>query len=229
MGQAISAVLEASPECSVFVAENVGTTVADVVVDFSSPTGFDDALAYAQRNGCAFVSGSTGVTEEALATLDVAAQEIPVLWAANMSLGVAVTRALVRQAAAALPASFAPEILELHHRHKADAPSGTALALAGDVAGARTARLVHGRQGQVGARHTEELGMHAVRGGDVVGEHTVYFFGDGERVEITHRATDRMVFARGAVAAALWLVGRTPARYTMDDVLGLVPQPPIAS
>lgn len=192
-----------------------------VVVDFSSPEGFDRALAWSRANGAPFVSGTTGLSESQLAALDAAATDIPVLLAPNTSLGVAVTRALVRAAAAALPTSFEPEIVEVHHHRKVDAPSGTAVALAEAIETARDVKRVHGREGAVGARQTDELGVHALRGGDVVGEHTVYFFGQGERVEITHRATDRAIFARGAMAAARWIATRAPGSYTMDDVLGL--------
>lgn len=193
-----------------------------VVVDFSQRDGFRNALRFARARRLAFVSGTTGLGADDLAQLDVAAREIPVLWAANMSVGVAVLRRLAALAAGALGPAFDAEIVELHHRRKADAPSGTALALAAALRSVHPdLRETFGREGIVGARQSDELGVHAVRGGDVVGEHTVFFFGEGERVELTHRATDRRIFARGALRAAHWLSGREPGRYTIDDVLGL--------
>ncbi|MFT6399950.1 MAG: 4-hydroxy-tetrahydrodipicolinate reductase [Bradymonadia bacterium] len=225
MGQAIDLVVAAAEEATVVARAGRGGLLradADVVVDFSLPEGAQAALAFAVAHGAAFVSGTTGTDESFTRELTAAAVTIPVLQASNMSLGVAVTRALTRLASAALPAEFQPEIVELHHRHKVDSPSGTAIALARDVEGARTATEVnHGRSGACGPRTPNELGVHGVRGGDVVGEHTVYFFGEGERIEITHRATDRAIFARGAVTTALWLSGQPPGVYTMDDVLGL--------
>lgn len=204
---------------------------AEVVIDFSTPSSTGDALAFCLERGAAFVSGTTGLSPDALERIGAAGDVIPVLHAANFSLGVAVVRALVRQAAAALPLSFHPEIAEIHHDRKVDAPSGTALALAQDIDATRgISACITGRSGQVGERTDYELGVFALRGGDVVGEHTVYFFGQGERVEIAHRATDRRIFARGAVAAARWLVGRGPGRYTMNDVLALdaaVPPGPV--
>lgn len=225
MGQAIDAVAGATRDA--LVVDRAGRTGsghvdADVVIDFSLPAGAEAALEFAVASGQAFVSGTTGTGEAFSRKLASAATTIPVLHASNMSLGVAVTRAATRLAAAALPREFQPEIVELHHRHKVDSPSGTALSLAADIAASRPETEVnHGRTGASGPRGPQELGVHGVRGGDVVGEHIVYFFGDGERIEITHRATDRRIFARGAVAAALWLAGRPPGLYTMDDVLGL--------
>jgi 4-hydroxy-tetrahydrodipicolinate reductase len=195
----------------------------DVVVDFSSPAGALDAIAYAASCGAALVSGTTGVDDGYFAALTEASTAIPVLHAANTSLGVWVLRALVEAAARALPASFDVEIVEAHHRRKVDAPSGTALLLeqaARDGRASLGARI-DGRSGHVGARVPGEVGMHAVRGGDVVGDHAVMFLGDGERVELAHRATDRRVFARGALQAATWIVGRPAGRYSMNDVLGL--------
>ena len=194
----------------------------DVVIDFSTPRGCSDALEFARAIGAGFVSGTTGLDEGHEDAFRRAAEEIPVLVAANMSLGVAVTKALVRTAAEALPLSYSPEIVEVHHRHKVAAPSGTAIALGDEVRAVRGVRLrTMGRQGYVGPRPEDELAIHALRGGDVVGEHTVSFFGEGERVEITHRAGDRAIFARGAVAAAMWIHERPPGRYLMEHVLGL--------
>ena len=194
----------------------------DVVIDFSLPGGAQTALAWARSNQAAFVSGTTGLDDAFFAELDQAAHEIPVLHATNMSVGVAVLRALTRLAAAALPSAFQPEITESHHRHKRDAPSGTAKSLIEDIVVSRPdLRVQAGRDGAAGPRGANELGVHALRGGDVVGEHSVHFFGEGERLELSHRATDRRIFARGALSAALWMHGQAPGRYSMDDVLGL--------
>lgn len=194
---------------------------ADVVVDFSVH-GVTLALApIAAAAGCALVSGTTGLGEDVREAFDRAASRVPVLWEPNMSLGVHVLTELVGRAAAVL-ADWDAEIVETHHRHKVDAPSGTALRLADTVLLARPAatRLVHGREGKPGAREAGEIGMHALRGGDVVGDHAVHLLGDGERLELVHRATSRDVFAHGALRAAQWILGRPPGRYTLRDVLG---------
>jgi 4-hydroxy-tetrahydrodipicolinate reductase len=193
-----------------------------VLIDFSGARGFDAALALALERQLAFVSGSTGLAPSQLAALDAAAAMIPVLWSANFSLGVALLTRLVRDAARALP-EWDCEIIEAHHSRKLDAPSGTALALGRAAAAAReqdfdaVAALV--RTGDHAARSAGQIGFAAVRAGDIVGEHTVLLATAGERIELTHRATDRAIFARGAVAAARWLAGRPTGRYTLDDVL----------
>ena len=194
---------------------------ADVVVDFSAP-GATRALApIAATAGSAIVSGTTGLDEPALAALDAAAASVPVFWEPNTSAGVHVLGEIVEQAARAL-ADWDIEIVEMHHHGKADAPSGTALRLAERAADARSPaamRLVHGRSGRPGARSPSEIGMHALRGGDVVGEHIVYLAGGGERIELAHRATSRDVFAHGALRAVRWIAGRPAGRYSMRDVL----------
>jgi 4-hydroxy-tetrahydrodipicolinate reductase len=145
---------------------------------------------------------------------------MPVLWEPNMSVGVHVLGRLVREAIAALGEGFDVEIVEAHHRKKVDAPSGTALRLAElAMEAAHGGGLRHGREGRPGERPRGEIGMHALRGGDVVGDHTVHFLGDGERLELTHRATSRDVFAHGALRAAAWLAGKPRGRYTLADVL----------
>lgn len=201
---------------------------AGAIVDFSAPEHLaelierhGDALA-----GRALVVGTTGLGEREQSLLGRVAGEAPVLVAANFSAGVNLLLHLVREAAAALPAEeFDIEIVEAHHRRKADAPSGTALALARAAAEARGVGLDEvrrdGRSGRVGERPTGEIGMHAVRGGGVVGEHDVGFLGEQERIELRHVAADRDVFAAGALRAARWLHGRPPGRYDMSDVLGL--------
>jgi 4-hydroxy-tetrahydrodipicolinate reductase len=199
----------------------VETARADVVVDFSAASATQSLAAMAARAGSAIVSGTTGLDEGARRSLDEAARRVPVLWEPNTSAGVHVLSELVARAAGAL-ADWDVEIVEMHHNAKTDAPSGTALRLAQSVAGARSAatRLVHGREGTPGPRVPAEIGVHALRGGDVVGEHVVYLVGGGERIELVHRATSRDVFAHGALRAARWIHGRPPGRYTMRDVLG---------
>jgi 4-hydroxy-tetrahydrodipicolinate reductase len=193
---------------------------ADVAIDFSAP-GATLALAQVAADaGCAVVSGTTGLGEDARAALDRAAAKVPILWEPNMSVGVHVLAELVRGAVAAL-GDWDVEIVETHHRAKVDAPSGTALRLAETAQRARrgATRLVHGREGKPGARAPDEIGMHAVRGGDVVGDHVVHLFGGGERIELAHRATSRDVFAHGALRAARWIAGRPAGRYTLSDML----------
>ncbi len=192
---------------------------AGVILDVTGPDAFDAALALARSRGCAFVSGSTGLGEASRAALDEAAASIPVLLAANFSLGVAVLAHLSAQAAKLLGA-WDCEILEAHHRNKRDAPSGTALLLGGRVSRAREGAEAAPID-RNGVRVDGQIGYAALRGGDVVGEHAVWFVGDSERIELVHRATNRDVFAHGALAAARWLAGKTAGRYTMDDVLGL--------
>lgn len=198
----------------------------DVYIDVSSPAGTLASATAALPYARAAVIGTTGLDEAAMAAIDRLATRTPVLVAANFSLGVALLHELVARAAAAL-AQWDAEIVESHHRFKRDAPSGTALALAETISKARTgsagssATLVPHRQGANAARRTGDIGIAAVRGGDVVGEHDVLFLGDGERLLLAHRATDRAVFAKGAIAAAAWLVRQPPGRYTMRDVVHL--------
>lgn len=194
----------------------------DVVIDFSTPAGFDAALAHCRQHHVALVSGTTGLDAKQRAALDSAAQEIPVLHAANFSLGVAVLTRVLRDAAAALPA-WDLEIIEAHHARKVDAPSGTALALGRAAATARgqdfDAVAVRARDGRVGSRLQGTIGFASIRAGDIVGEHSAILATTGERLELSHRATDRTIFARGALAAAAWLVGKPPGAYSLDDVL----------
>jgi 4-hydroxy-tetrahydrodipicolinate reductase len=195
---------------------------ADVVVDFSAP-GVTLALApLAAAARCAIVSGTTGLTDDGRRALALAAERVAVLWEPNMSLGVHLLSQLVAQAVGLL-ADWDVEIVETHHHAKIDAPSGTAIRLAEVAQRARAGatRLVHGRQGKPGARGADEIGMHALRGGDVIGDHTVHLFGGAERLELTHRATNRDVFAHGAVRSAMWIAGKPAAAYSLRDVLGL--------
>jgi 4-hydroxy-tetrahydrodipicolinate reductase len=198
---------------------------ADVVIDFALAAGVTDRIACYTRVRKPFVLGTTGLERKELAAVERAAKVAPVLHAPNFSLGVNLLFQLVNSAAAALNDEFDVEIVEMHHRRKNDAPSGTALRLAEMVEQGRglkpDTRRVHGRQGMVGARPSGQIGLHAVRGGDVVGEHTVMFAADGERVELVHKAGSRDAFARGALRAALFIARKAPGAYSMNNVLGL--------
>jgi 4-hydroxy-tetrahydrodipicolinate reductase len=201
-------------------ASAIAKSGAQVLIDFSAPAALVRAAAVCAESGIALVSGTTGLDDAAKAALAAAATKIAVLWEPNMSIGVHVLTSLVEKAMLALGPSFDVEVVEVHHRAKVDAPSGTALRLGDVVKNARAgSRYVHGREGRPGARQAEEIGMHAVRGGDVIGDHTVFFFGDGERVELTHRASNRDLFAHGAVRAAGWLAGKSPGRYQLADLI----------
>lgn len=194
----------------------------DVVIDFSTPEGFEGALAHCVANKVALVSGTTGLGAAQCSAMGEAATTIPVLHAANFSLGIAMLSRVLREAAAALP-DWDLEILEAHHAHKADAPSGTALALGRAAAAARgqdfDAVAVRSRAGQVGERTRGAIGFASIRAGDIVGEHTAILATAGERLELAHRTTDRMIFARGALTAAAWLVGRPAGSYSITDVI----------
>ncbi|CAN5286997.1 4-hydroxy-tetrahydrodipicolinate reductase [soil metagenome] len=196
----------------------------DVYIDFSTPDGTASAARAALRAKRAAVIGTTGLTADANAALAALAEVAPVIIAANFSLGVNLMLGLVRQAARAL-GEWDAEVVETHHNKKRDAPSGTALAIAKAIAAGHgvpyDAVKRHTRDGEIGARPHGEIGVATLRGGDVVGEHVAYFFGEGERIEIGHRATSRSIFATGALVAAGWLVGKPAGRYTMLDVLGL--------
>lgn len=198
---------------------------ADVLVDFSAPVALEGNLAAARAAGTPIVIGTTGLSDRHHAMIDDAAREIAVLQTGNTSLGIALLSRLVRDAASRLGPDWDIEIVESHHRLKVDAPSGTALML-GDAAaeGLGTTLAdsgVIGRAGLVGARAAGTIGFAALRGGTIVGDHQVVFAGEGERIELGHRADDRALFARGAVRAALWLAGASAGRYTMDAVLGV--------
>jgi 4-hydroxy-tetrahydrodipicolinate reductase len=193
---------------------------AEVVIDFSTASAVPGLLAAAARQGVAVMSGTTGLDAAGEAALERAAALVPVLWAPNTSLGIQVLADLVEEAVRRLGPAFDVEVLELHHRRKIDAPSGTALRLA-RAAKAGRAELdeVHARDGNVGPRKSEELGVVAVRGGDVIGDHTVFLLGQGERLELTHRASSRELFAQGALAAARFVCGKPAGRYVLKDVL----------
>lgn len=196
---------------------------ASAVIDFALTGGLQARLDAVVAGRKAYLLGATNLSAADQALLDAASKTIPLLWAPNMSQGVNALLELVRRAVAALP-GFEVEVHELHHHHKADAPSGTAVALAEAAAAAKPAHdaellLCRGRN--PGARQPAEIGVVATRGGDVVGEHTVYLFGAGERIELTHRATTRDIFAHGALRAVRFLAGRPAGRYSMADVLAV--------
>lgn len=209
----------------VTITADLASTNCDVVIDFTRPDATLGLLEFCCSEGIAVVIGTTGFTEEQHARLRDDAKEIPVVLAPNMGVGVNLLFDLVAQAARALGEDYDIEVVEAHHRHKVDAPSGTALHLGEVAADARGQSLdecaVYARQGQVGERERGRIGFATVRGGDVVGEHTVLFAGEGERIEITHRASSRQLFARGAMRAAAWIKGRPAGLYGMQHVLGL--------
>jgi 4-hydroxy-tetrahydrodipicolinate reductase len=231
MGQALLQCAKRIPTVTIAgqidVGEDLGKVIddADVLIDFT----FHDSTAGLARicaaHKKAIVIGTTGHTEvERKELLELGAQ-IPMVWTANFSTGVNVLFWLTRKAAEALGPDYDLEIVEMHHRLKKDAPSGTAKALAQILADARRQQLDeslrHGREGLVGERTSAEIGMHSIRGGDVVGDHTVIFATPGERVELTHKASSRETFANGALRAAQWVVGKKAGIYDMQDVLGL--------
>ena len=197
---------------------------AEVAIDFSRPQATRANIAACRAARTALLIGTTGFAAEVTeAELDAAARDIPLLIAPNTSLGVALLTDLVRRAAHALPAEFDIEVIEAHHRMKRDAPSGTALALAraaGEGRGLAAAEALAGSAAaRLGPRRQGEIGFAVVRGGDIVGDHTVLFAGPGEELRLAHRVTDRAVFARGALRAALWLRGQPPGRYGMSDIV----------
>ena len=198
---------------------------AEVIIDFSAPVTTAANAALAAETGRALVVGTTGIGPEQMAALAAAARRVPVLYSPNMSLGVNVLFAMVEQVSRLLDDSYDIEILEAHHRGKVDAPSGTALGLGRAAAMGRGIDLgvssQRVRDGHIGQRRKGDIGFATIRGGDMVGEHTVIFATDGERVEMTHKASSRAIFARGAMRAAWWLHGREAGLYSMQDVLGL--------
>ncbi|MBJ6123409.1 4-hydroxy-tetrahydrodipicolinate reductase [Sphingomonas mollis] len=199
--------------------------IADVLVDFSTASALDAHLVAARTAGTPLVIGTTGLSAAQHAAIDEVARDVAILQTGNTSLGVTLLGMLVREAAAKLGADWDIEVVEMHHRHKVDAPSGTALLLGEAAAAGRGAPLselrVDGRGGLTGARSDGTIGLASLRGGSVIGDHSVIFAGEGERIELNHRADDRSIFARGAVKAALWLADRPAGRYRMGDVLGL--------
>ncbi len=198
---------------------------ADVLIDFSVPAALEAHLAACVAAGKPLLIGTTGLEAQHHARIDAAAASLAVLQTGNTSLGVTLLAALVREAASRLGDDWDIEVLEMHHRHKVDAPSGTALLLGEAAAQGRgielAAHSARGRDGMTGARKAGDIGFAALRGGSVAGDHQVIFASDNERIELGHRAESRVIFARGALKAAEWLNGKAPGRYVMADVLGL--------
>ena len=199
---------------------------ADAVIDFTRPEATVKHAEIAAKTNTALIVGTTGLSAEDEEKLKTAAQKVPVVYAANMSVGVNMLLALVEQAAARLgPEEWDIEVFESHHKHKVDAPSGTALAIGKAAAKGRDVNLdnvkVTARDGITGEREQGSIGFSVARGGDVVGEHTAYFYAAGERIELTHIATNRALFAKGAMRASLWSQGKPPGLYSMRDVLDL--------
>lgn len=226
LGQDVSAISGGANRGVVIAVEPADAVrQANVAIDFTLPEATAANLDACVAAHCALVIGTTGLDAQARAKIEHASKRIPILVAANMSVGVNLLLELTRLAAQALDSNYDIEIFEAHHRHKKDAPSGTALALGEAAAAGRKVALnaagVFDRHGTTGARPPGAIGFAVFRGGDVVGDHTVSFAGIGERVELTHRASDRMTFARGALTAARWTVARAPGLYSMRDVLAL--------
>ncbi len=231
MGRALAEVVQTDKSLSLAasfdIGDDAGKAIAsgDVLIDFTRPEGTLANLAHCLKLGKAMVIGTTGFSAADRGQIDAAAKKIPIVFSPNFAVGVNAVFKLAESAAKILGDDYDIEIIEAHHRHKVDAPSGTALKLGEIISGAlkRDLKKVgkHGREGDVGARPAREIGFHAIRGGDIVGEHTVIFAGAGERVEVTVRSASRMSYATGALRAAKWLQGRAPGLYDSFDVLGL--------
>lgn len=217
-GDVVSAEIDAGDDLRAAIAG------CDVIIDFSAHVATRGVIEAAVAAGRPLIIGTTGHPAAEREALRAIAAKVPAVWASNFSVGVNVLFHLVGKAAKALPAEFEVEIVEMHHRFKKDAPSGTAVSLADVVRQARALppeAVVHGREGITGERPRGQIGMHALRGGDVVGDHNVIFAALGERLELAHKAGDRSILARGAVHAAHWVVTQKPGLYDMQDVLGL--------
>jgi len=231
MGQALIAGASRMPEVQVTGTVDMGDSLesclarCDVVIDFTLHDATLPTARLCAKHGKAIVIGTTGHGERDKAGIEECSRSVPMVWASNFSTGVNTLFWLTRKAAEILGPSYDLEVIEMHHRLKKDAPSGTASTLAEILAEVRRLQvnevLRHGRQGLVGARTDEEIGMHSLRGGDVVGDHTVVFATNGERLELTHKASSRETFAGGALRAAVWVRNRPPGLYNMQDVLGL--------
>ena len=230
MGRRLAALIEGEAGLTVsarierdgLALDELSPSTVDVVIDFSVAAQVSATVTWCQRHEVPLVLGTTGLDPDAWASVDSAATTVPIVAAPNFSVGVNALFALAGELARMVGPDFDLELVEAHHRHKVDAPSGTAVRLLEVLTEARTNAVTRcGREGLVGPRTDEEIGVSVVRGGDVVGEHTVLYLGEGEQVHLTHRATDRDIFARGALRAAKWLVGaeRAPRRYDMGDVL----------
>jgi 4-hydroxy-tetrahydrodipicolinate reductase len=197
----------------------------DVLIDFSLPVATEQNMQVCAEHNVAMVIGTTGFNEQQEQVLAKASEQVAIVYAGNYSTGVNLSLKLLGMAAKAFGTDADVEVIEAHHKHKIDAPSGTAYMMAEAVAEARGQNLkdvaVYGREGQTGEREAGTIGIHAIRGGEIIGDHTVMFIADGEVVEITHRARARMTFAAGAVRAATWIVQQSAGQYNMQDVLGL--------
>jgi len=231
MGQALIEAIKLNPNVSQGSILNRGDDIKrvlkdfDVLIDFTRPEATLDALSICQSAGKAMVIGTTGFSDDALKIIDQASSDIPIVFAPNMSVGVNLTLKLLDTTAKVIGTDSNIEIVEAHHRHKVDAPSGTALKMGEVIANALGRDLsecaVYGREGTEEPRDRQTIGFSSIRGGDVVGEHTVTFFMEGERVEITHKASSRMTYANGAVRACQWLTNKANGLYSMQDVLDL--------
>lgn len=231
MGQALLTCAARLPSVQVVARVDEGDDLeavlrhADVVIDFSFHDVTSRVAALCAKHQKALVIGTTGHSDVEKTQIQTCKDLIPMVWASNYSTGVNTLFWLTRKAAEILGPSFDLEVVEMHHRMKKDAPSGTATTLLEILADVRKVQLKdalrHGRQGITGERTRTEIGIHALRGGDVVGDHTVIFANDGERLELTHKASSRETFANGALRAAQWVIGRKPGIYDMQDVLGL--------
>jgi len=231
MGRALIRAVKLNPNVSQGSILNRGDDIKqalndfDVLVDFTRPEATLDALSICQSAGKAIVIGTTGFNDDALKVIDQASSDMPIVFAPNMSVGVNLTLKLLETTANVIGTDSNIEIVEAHHRHKVDAPSGTALKMGEVIANALGRDLsecaVYGREGTEEPRDRQTIGFSSIRGGDVVGEHTVTFFMEGERVEITHKASSRMTYANGAVKACQWLTKQENGLYSMQDVLDL--------
>ncbi|MFK7890009.1 MAG: 4-hydroxy-tetrahydrodipicolinate reductase [Granulosicoccus sp.] len=221
-----ASVLGGGEVVGVHVTDNVESLLkSDVIIDFTAPSVSLALLDAIKGSNTCVVVGTTGFTASQISQLHKHADNTPIVFAPNYSVGVTVTLALLAQAARAFADEYDVEVIEAHHRHKVDAPSGTAIKM-GEVLAESLGRnleecAIYGRQGITGERDRNTIGFETIRAGDIIGDHTVLFAGNGERIEITHKATDRMTFARGAVRAAVWLSGRPAGLYDMNHVLGL--------
>ena len=230
MGQSVIASAEAAGDRVGYPLDQgddlaAGIAACDAIIDFSFHTVTASVVDLAVKHQKPLVIGTTGHDAAEKEKLRADAAQIPCVWAGNFSVGVNLLFALTRRATAVLGADYDTEVIEMHHRFKKDAPSGTAARLLDIILEERALQpsaLRHGREGIVGERQPNEIGVHAIRGGDVVGDHTVMYAGIGERLELTHKASDRAVFARGAVRAAHWVANQPAGLYDMQDVLGLV-------
>jgi len=231
MGRALIRAVKINPDVSQGPMLNRGDDINlvlkdfDVLIDFTRPDATLDALSVCQSAGKAMVIGTTGFSDDALKVIDQASSDIPIVFAPNMSVGVNLTLKLLETTAKVIGTDSNIEIVEAHHRHKVDAPSGTALKMGEVIANALGRNLsecaVYGREGTEQPRDKQTIGFSSIRGGDVVGEHTVTFFMEGERVEITHKASSRMTYANGAIKACQWLTNQANGLYSMQDVLDL--------